>query len=208
MNPLDLVERNLFLDPVIELSRARRLMASDPHGDFEVASVPEMLRDPGPPEAVGADLRGQPCLPRPALDHPERRRPHHRPIFQQVLSADRAAPEKRPLPILPQLRRFEIRVHVFLRRMVRGNHVVTSAPLVESEKGALPLRVVVRSPHRYRRAHPRETEHQDADQRPVAQADERREVDTVQEPLTSSAESTGVLPFFMTCFTPAPISPG
>ena len=44
------------------------------------------------------------------------------------------------------------------------------------------MRVVVCNSHRHRRAHPREAEHQNADQRPVALADERREVDPIQEP--------------------------
>ena len=123
MNPLDLIERNLVLDAIIELRRARRLMPRDPRRDLQIAAIPEILRDPGPAEAVPADLGWQARLPRPALDHPERRRPRYRPIFQQVLPTDRAAPEKRPLPVFPQLRCLEIRVHVFLSQMVRPHHV-------------------------------------------------------------------------------------
>ena len=98
------------------------------------------------------------------------------------MPADRATPEEWPLPVLCQLRRLEIRVHVLLRQMVRRHHVVSTVLLVEPEEGLPSLRVIVCNPHRHRRGYPREAEHQDADQRPVAQAGKRRQVDPVQEP--------------------------
>ena len=61
------------------------------------AKVARMLKNIfpiGPAKAVRTDPRRQPRLRRPALDHPERRRPRHRPVFQPVLPTDRAVPEK------------------------------------------------------------------------------------------------------------------
>ena len=75
MNPLDLVERNLLLDPVVELRRPRRLMPGDPRRYLQIAAVPEILRDSCSAETVCAYLGGQTRLPRPPLDHPQRRRP-------------------------------------------------------------------------------------------------------------------------------------
>ena len=74
VNPLDLIQRNLILHPVVELRRARRLVAGDPRSDLEVATIPQILGDSRAPEAVRANLGRQPSLPRPALDHPKRRR--------------------------------------------------------------------------------------------------------------------------------------
>ena len=36
MNPLDLIERNLVLDPVIELRGACRLVPGDPRRDLQI----------------------------------------------------------------------------------------------------------------------------------------------------------------------------
>ena len=54
-------------DPAIRAASSR----SPPFRRYSVMPVPT--------EAVRADLRGQSRLPRPALDHPERRGPRHRP---------------------------------------------------------------------------------------------------------------------------------
>ena len=56
MNPLDFVERDLLAQAIVELGGAGGLVPGDPGRDLEVAAVPKVLGDPGPTEAVGADL--------------------------------------------------------------------------------------------------------------------------------------------------------
>ncbi len=131
------------------------------------------------PPSRRKDLAVQPRLPRPALDYPERRFPGHRPVSQSVLPTDRMTPEQRPLPISHEFHRLKIRVHILLRQVTRGHHVVPSPLLVEPEKAP---HVQYHDPQGYRRGDPREAEHQDTNQRLVAQTSQRRDVDPVQKP--------------------------
>ena len=56
VDALDLVARDLFLQPIVELRGAGGLVPGDPGHELEVAAVPQILGDPGPAEAVGPDL--------------------------------------------------------------------------------------------------------------------------------------------------------
>ena len=56
VDPLDFVERDLLAEAVVELGGAGGLMPGDPGRDLKVAAVSKVLGDPGPAEAVGADL--------------------------------------------------------------------------------------------------------------------------------------------------------
>ena len=56
VNPLDLVERDLLTETIVELGGAGGLVPGDPGRDLEVATVSKVLGDPGAAEAVGADL--------------------------------------------------------------------------------------------------------------------------------------------------------
>ena len=60
VDPLDLVERDLVVQPVVELGGAGGLVPRDPCRDLEVAAVSQVLGDPGAAKAVGADLGGEP----------------------------------------------------------------------------------------------------------------------------------------------------
>ena len=62
-----------------------------------------------------------------------------------------------------------------------GDDIVPPALLVELEERPRPLRVVVRDPERDRGAHPREAVDEDAQERAVAEADQVRGVDAVEE---------------------------
>ena len=66
MDALDLVERDLLVQPVVELGGAGGLVPRDPGRDLEVAAVSQVLGDPGAAEAVGADLGGDASVPRAA----------------------------------------------------------------------------------------------------------------------------------------------
>ena len=66
--------------------------------------------------------------------------------------------------------------------MVSRNHVVAPALLVEAERTrAVPGCVVVGDPKRDRGAHPREAVDEHAEQRAVAEACDRRDVDAIEE---------------------------
>ena len=57
MDPLDLIERDLLTEAVVELRGAGGLVPRDPGRDLEVATVTKVLGDPGPAEAMGARSR-------------------------------------------------------------------------------------------------------------------------------------------------------
>ena len=59
MDALDLVERDLFGQAIIELRGADGHVPHDPRRDFEVAAVSQVLGDPGAAKAVSADLGGE-----------------------------------------------------------------------------------------------------------------------------------------------------
>ena len=56
VDPLDLVERDLLTEAIVELGGAGGLVPGDPGRDLEVAAVSKVLGDPGAAEAVRADL--------------------------------------------------------------------------------------------------------------------------------------------------------
>ena len=56
VDPLDLVERDLLTEAIIQLGGEGGLVPGNSGRDLEVAAVPKVLGDPGPAEAVGADL--------------------------------------------------------------------------------------------------------------------------------------------------------
>ena len=58
MNPLDLIERQFFVDAIVKLRGARRFVAGDACGDFQVATVAQVLGDAGPAKTVIRDLTG------------------------------------------------------------------------------------------------------------------------------------------------------
>ncbi len=70
-DPLDLVEGDLVLGPVIELGRPRGLMGGNGLGVLDRAAVLEIGGDPGGPEGVAVGLVGQPRGSSSTLDHPE-----------------------------------------------------------------------------------------------------------------------------------------
>ncbi len=97
---LDLVEGDLLGQFVVELRRPRRGVTRDPRRFLQIAPVPQVLRDPRPPEAVRAGLRGQPRTARTALDHCERPMPRQTLLDQRIAQTRPRAPEQGPTAIL------------------------------------------------------------------------------------------------------------
>jgi hypothetical protein len=56
-NPLDFIERDFVLSPVIKLCCPRRFVVSDLLGHFQLAAVLQIRRDAGRAESMIADAR-------------------------------------------------------------------------------------------------------------------------------------------------------
>ena len=180
VDPLDLVERNLFAKTVVELGGAGGFVPRDPGRDLKVATVSKVLGDPRAAEAVGADLGREPRLAGATLDHLERAQPRHGPFLKRIAAPGPAAPEEGPAPVLADAGGLEVGVDVFLGGVVGGDHVVPPALLVEPEERPRSLGVVVGDPKRDGGAHPREAVDEDTEQRAVAKAHQGRDVDAVE----------------------------
>ena len=174
MNPFNFIQRDLFLQAIVELGGAGGLVPRDPGRDLEVAAVSEVLGDPGAAEAVGADLGGESRLSGAALDHLERTQARHRPVLEGIAPPGLAAPEEGPAAVFADAGGLEVGVDVFLGRMVGGDDVVPPALLVEPEERARTLGVVVGDPERDGGARSREAVDEDAEERAVTKACERR----------------------------------
>ena len=68
-DPLDLVQAEFILGPVIKISRARGFVTCDPLGSGEIAAIGEKCRDPGGAEGVAADFFGKANILSSALDN-------------------------------------------------------------------------------------------------------------------------------------------
>ncbi len=131
VDALDLVERDLLGQPVVELRGSGRGVPRDPGRHLEVASVAQVLGDPGPAGAVRADLRGKPRPPRPALDHLERALPRHGLLEESVARIGHRGPEQGPATVRGDVRGLQVGIDILLRRVVGGDHVVAPALLVQ-----------------------------------------------------------------------------
>ena len=68
-NPLDLIERNLVLPPVVELRGPRALVICDVLRSFQRALVLQVRGDAGRPEGMVPDPGLDAGVARPPLDH-------------------------------------------------------------------------------------------------------------------------------------------
>jgi hypothetical protein len=99
--------------PVIELGAARALMRRHHLRLLQHPAVCEINRDPGRPEAVAADLCGNPGRLRPPLNHVERIGAGQRPLGELSRPPD-GTPEQRPLLVLADPRRPDVAVQILL----------------------------------------------------------------------------------------------
>ena len=70
-NPLNLIEGDRVVGPVVQLRRSRRLVSRDVLGMFKRPAVQQKCRDPRRSKRVAADPIGNSGRPSPALDHRE-----------------------------------------------------------------------------------------------------------------------------------------
>ena len=82
MNALHLIERNLFMAPVIDLGGPGRAVPGHRLSDLQAAAVAQIRGDAGAAKRMAADLR-HPRLLAPALDHAEYIHPMQGPCGQR-----------------------------------------------------------------------------------------------------------------------------
>ncbi len=99
-----------------------------------------------------------------------------------------------PLAVASEACCLNVVLKVSLKIMVAGHAVFLAAFFVQADPQAPVLPVNVRHGHAEGRADAGEGENQQADQRPLAQADDGRSVELSRSWRASGAASTGVLP--------------
>ena len=130
VDTLDLVERDLLAQTIVELGGAGGLVPGDPGCDLEVTAVPKVFGDPGPAEAVCTDLGGYPRFAGAALDHLEGAQARQRPVRGRIAAPRLAAPEEGPASVLADPGGLEAGVDAFLGGVVGRDRVVSSPLLV------------------------------------------------------------------------------
>ncbi len=76
-NPLDLIERDLIIAPIVELGRSRAFVRRHLLRVFEQPAVEQIDGDPRRPKRVTAQFRDDPGGDRTSHDHPPRILPRH-----------------------------------------------------------------------------------------------------------------------------------
>ena len=122
VNTFDLVERNLLVEPIVELGGGGRLMLGDRGRELEINAVSKLLRDPAAAESVRANLDAEPRLSRPTLDHLEGAQARHRPILECIARPGPAALEQRSAAVFTDTGNFEVCVDAGLRCVVGADH--------------------------------------------------------------------------------------
>ena len=95
--------------------------------------------DPGPGEAVRADLGRQPRLSGAALDHLERVHTRHGLVLEHIAAPGLAAPEEWAAAVLADSGGLEVAVDVALSDVVGGDDVVPPTLFVKPEERARSL---------------------------------------------------------------------
>jgi len=180
-DPFHLIESDLIVAPIVELGGARALVRRHLLRVFEQPAVEQIDRDAGRPECVTAQLRDDPGRERPPHDHPPGVLPRH-PRFRKLLAAapaDRA--EQRRRFVGPDPGRGDIGVDITFEQVVRRHFVLLAAFFVQPHPPAFALRIIVFDVHVQRLGDAGEGVDQERDQRPVAQADDGRDVNAVEQ---------------------------
>ncbi len=179
-HPLDLVERNFLGAAVVKLRRARRGMVRHLRGAFERTAVLEVGRDARRAERVVADLRGDAGGSGTPLNH----------LIGVCLGqgvagelAGRAAVglEQERLRVVRKARAGEILMQVGFEIVMAGHGMLLAALLVQAHPEPTVLRVHVLDAHADGRADAGEGIDHKPDQGAVAQTDNDRRINRVDE---------------------------
>ena len=151
---LDLFERDVVGRPVVELSRARRLVSRDVGGRLKRASILQVDGDAGGAEAVVGNAALEAGRLGAALDDAEGVHAAH-PLGGELVNAAARGAEKGSFGVLLQAGRRDVRVEVLLSLVMAGDFMELAAFLVAPQPASLALGVVVLDEHPDRRGHPR-----------------------------------------------------
>jgi hypothetical protein len=179
-NPLDLIERDLIAGAIIELRCARAFVRSHELRVFQCAAGLQVGRYSGGPEGVAADLDLHAEFRGAALDHAPGVDPVHRPRRECAGAADGRA-EQGTLFVVGDAGGTEVFIEEGFELVVRRHFVALAAFLVKADPPALPVGKIILDPHRHHGADAGEGVGHDPDQGAVAQADEGRGVDALDQ---------------------------
>jgi hypothetical protein len=179
-HPFDFIQADLIGAPIVELGGAGGGVVGHRGRVLQGASVFEVCRDTGRSEGVITDLGGDAGGGGAAADHGvgvglgQGRGAQHPP-------PPLYGPKQRPLGIAAQSAAVQIGVQVGLQGMVAGHFVALAPLLMKPDPEASVLDVNVLDLHPQGGAHACEAEYHQSDQRPVAQAGRRGDVDSIEE---------------------------
>jgi hypothetical protein len=141
-------------------------------GVLERAAIIEISGDAGGAEGVIADCRGNAGVARTALKHAPRVGLGYRARCKNAHAPDGGARE-RPLAVAGEAGCLDVVLKISLEIMLAGHAVFLAAFLVQADPQTAVLPVNIRHGHAEGRAYTREGKNEKADQRPVAEADDR-----------------------------------
>jgi hypothetical protein len=179
-NPFDLIEADLIASAIVELGRARRRMVRHRGGLFQRAPVLEVGRDPGRPKTVVTELGFDSGRGGAAADHRIGVR-LRQDCAGELAGAAANRAEQRPLGIVAQARAVEIGDEVLIEVVVTRHRVPLAAFLVQPHPEPAVLRVDILDRHAERRANAGEGVDHQPDQRAVAQANRRCDIDAIEQ---------------------------
>src|SRR6516225_1308364 len=179
-NTLDLIERDLIAGTIIELGCARAFMRGHGLRVFQRDTGFEIRSNARRAENVAAELALQASLCRAPPDHLIGIHAMHGAVRKHPGSAGRRA-EEGSLAVLADPGRSEILVEELLKLVMRRHFVALAAFLVQPQPPALASGVIVLDAHGDDGADAGKTVDHHADQRAIAQTDERREVNAVEK---------------------------
>src|SRR5688572_19751363 len=179
-NPFDLIEREAVQPPVVELRRARARMVRHRRRRLEVAAAFEVGGDPGGTQAVIADPGRDAGTLGAAANHRVSLGLAHRLLAQRARVASDAR-EQEPFRRSTEAGALEVLGEIALQVVVAGHLVILAVLLVQPHPEAALLRVDVLDAHGERGADAREAVGHERDQRAVAKARVRRDVDGIEE---------------------------
>jgi hypothetical protein len=170
--------------------------------DFDAPAVFQIGRDAGGAKGVVADLGADAGRGRPAADHAIgihlRKRPR-----RQLPRVPVHGLEQKGFGIVRQAGFPYILVEVLIELVMAGQLVHFAAFFVQPDPGPPPLHVHIFYPHLHGRAHPREGERHQTDQRAIPQADERAGFDGIEEIARFVAREDRRFSFFHRVLGPA-----
>ena len=116
-DPLDLIERDLVVAPVVEAGRPGRLMSGHLLGNLQLAAIPQISRDAGGTKGVAADFGLDAGRERPPANHP----PHiglEQGIAGELTGSAPSRAEERLFPVLGDAGRGDVLLQIAVEIVV------------------------------------------------------------------------------------------